>query len=88
MKCANCNKESLFEYRVTHNKSIFYCNNDLPSFLEMRKKAGLLKITNEYKDAAKSGIEALTIEVPEVVEEPLVETPAPKKKATSKKSVK
>jgi hypothetical protein len=81
MKCANCDKDAMFEYRVTHTKSIFYCNKDLPSFLEMRKKAGLLKITSEYTEASKSAIEAVTMDVSEVVEE----TPAPKKKATTKK---
>ena len=84
MKCANCDKEAMFEYRMTQAKSVFYCGKDLPSFLNERKKAGLLKITEGYKAAAKSAIEAVTMQVPEVVEEPV----APKKKATTKKSAK
>jgi len=84
MKCANCDKEAMFEYRMTQEKSVFYCGKDLPSFLTERKKAGLLKITEGYKEAAKSAIEAVTMKVLEVVEEPV----APKKKATTKKSAK
>lgn len=89
MKCANCDANASFEYRVTISKSIFYCGKDLPKFLETRKKAGLLKITEQYKQDSKDAIEILTITTPEVTEEPVIETPAPKKKkASSKKSVK
>ena len=84
MKCANCDKEAMFEYRMTQEKSVLYCGKDLPSFLNERKKAGLLKITEGYKSAAESAIEAITMEVPEVLEEPVT----PKKKATTKKSAK
>ena len=84
MKCANCSKDAMYEYKISKLNSIFYCGKDLPSFLNERKKAGLLKITEGYKAAAASAIEAVTMQVPEVVEEPV----APKKKATTKKSAK
>jgi hypothetical protein len=89
MKCANCDSNAAFEYRLTLSKSLFYCDKDLPGFLEPRKKAGLLKITEQYKEDAKSAIEVLTLPIPEIAEEVQAETPAPKKKkATAKKSVK
>ena len=67
----------MFEYRLTQTKSIFYCGNDLPSFLEERKKAGLLTITEEYKEAAKTALEAVAYEAPK-------STTSPKKKTTKK----
>lgn len=84
MKCANCDRDAMFEYRVTLNKSIFYCGKDLPSFLEERKRAGLLKITTAYTTAQDSAIDTLAFTA-EVTEEP---QSAPKKKATTKKSEK
>lgn len=82
MKCANCDKDALFEYQLTKGKSIFYCNSDLPKFLEERKKAGLLKITTAFTDAKISALEQLS-------PEPVTDTPAepmPVKKATKKKA--
>jgi hypothetical protein len=78
MKCANCDKDALFEYRITKNKSVFYCGKDLPKFLEERKKAGLLKITPAFTEAKESALEQLS---PEIVEEP-----KPVKKAVKKKA--
>jgi hypothetical protein len=78
MKCANCDKDALFEYRITKNKSVFYCGKDLPKFLEERKKAGLLKITPAFTEAKESALEQLS---PEIVEEPKPVKKAAKKKA-------
>jgi hypothetical protein len=89
MKCANCDSNAAFEYRLTLDNSIFYCDKDLPGFLVPRKKAGLLKITNQYKEDSKSAIEVLTLSIPETAEEVQADTSAPKKKkAPAKKSVK
>lgn len=76
MKCANCDKDALFEYQITKNKSIYYCGKDLPGFLEERKKAGLLKITPAFTEAKESALEQLS---PETTEEP-----KPVKKTTKK----
>lgn len=76
MKCANCDRDALFEYQITHTKSIFYCGQDLPGFLEGRKKAGLLKITPAFNAAKESALEQLS---PEITEEP-----KPVKKTTKK----
>ena len=80
MKCANCDKDALFEYRITKNKSIFYCGKDLPGFLDERKRAGLLKITPAFTEAKESALEQLS---PETTEEP-----KPVKKKTTKKTAK
>ena len=77
MKCANCDKPAMFEYRLTQTKSLFYCGNDLPGFLEERKKAGLLTITDAYKEAAKTALEAVAYEAPKP-------TTTAKKKTTKK----
>ena len=91
MKCANCDKNALFEYQITQTKSIFYCGQDLPGFLEGRKKAGLLKITSAYTDAQKSALEQLSpATAEEVIASEVVETiseePKPVKKAAKKKA--
>ena len=83
MKCANCDKEAAFEYRLTLEKSLFYCGKDLPAFLEGRKKAGLLKVTQQYKDDQQSALAVIT--TPEVVDESTEEAPKTKKKASPKK---
>jgi hypothetical protein len=64
MKCANCEKQAMFEYRLTQETSIFYCGKDLPSFLEERKKAGLLTITEAYTEAKKTALETVAYEAP------------------------
>ena len=85
MKCANCDKEALFEYKISKMTSVFYCGRDLPSFLDERRKAGLLTITDAHEDLIESAIEKLSTFKPESIEG----TPtASKKKATIKKSVK
>jgi hypothetical protein len=68
----------MFEYKITKQESILYCGKCLPSFLNDRKKAGLLTITQHYKDDQASALKALSSEP---VEEP-------KKKAAPKKSAK
>ena len=84
MKCANCSKDAMYEYKISKLNSVFYCGKDLPSFLNERKKAGLLTITEEYKEASVSALKALESVKEEVTEE----ADAPKKKATTKKSEK
>jgi len=69
MKCANCSNDALYVYRITKTKSLYYCGKDLPGFLEDRRKAGLLNITQALTDAKESAIETLS---------------APKKKASKK----
>ena len=85
MKCANCNKPALFEYKLTLKNSLFYCNTHLPVFLDARKKAGLLHITPENNKELESALEAISF-VPETVAEEVVEEPKPKKKAAKKKA--
>lgn len=87
MKCANCSTEALYEYRMTANKSLFYCGKDLPKFLEPRRRAGVLTITDAMPELLASAVAALTPKVeetPVVVEKP-VES-APKKRSSKKKS--
>lgn len=82
MICANCNNPALYEYKLTLEKSVFYCGSHLPKFLEERKKAGMLTLTAKHAEEKESAITALTVE-------PATETIAeekPKKKATKKKA--
>ena len=85
MNCVNCTSSAMYEYKITKKTSQFYCGKHLPSFLEERKKAGLLTITPKYEEAAKEAMAVISNPIPEVIEE---ESPAPKKKATTKKSAK
>ena len=87
MKCANCVNDAFFEYRITKKRSIFYCGQHLPRFLEPQRKAGHLTITPAMADAEESMHEKLTYQKPVVEEEIVVEEPekpAPVKKAVKK----
>jgi hypothetical protein len=79
MKCINCDLRAMFEYKISKVESILYCGKCLPSFLNDRKKAGLLTITEEYKEDQASALKALAPETTDSEE-------TPKKKAASKKS--
>jgi hypothetical protein len=72
----------MYVYRITKTKSIYYCGKDLPKFLEDRRKAGLLKITEEFTEAKETAIEVL--KVSEVEEEVVESLPVPKKKTAKK----
>ncbi len=61
MKCANCSNDALYVYRITKDKSVHYCGKDLPSFLEDRRKAGLLNITQALIEAKEEVVEALSV---------------------------
>lgn len=85
MKCSNCDKEALYEYKITLKNSVFYCGKDLPKFLDARKRAGLLTLTEKHAEEKETAIAALSTET--VAGETLTEeTPAPKKKAAKKKA--
>ena len=60
MKCANCSKDALYVYRITKSNSVYYCGKDLPSFLEDRRKAGLLNITQTLTEAKEEAVEILS----------------------------
>ena len=81
MKCANCDKDAMYEYKLTQGSSIFYCGKDLPRFLEPRKAAGLLTLTTKHAEAKQEAIDAITTPVA-----PAQEDPAPIKKAAKKKA--
>ena len=85
MKCSNCDKEALYEYKITLKNSVFYCGKDLPKFLDARKRAGLLTLTEKHAEEKETAIAALSTET--VAGETLTEEePAPKKKAAKKKA--
>jgi len=61
MKCANCSNDAMYVYRITKTKSLYYCGKDLPSFLEDRRKAGHLNITEAFTEAKESAAENLSV---------------------------
>ena len=61
MKCANCLNDAMYVYRITKTESVYYCGKDLPSFLEDRRKAGLLNITEALIEAKEAVVEALSV---------------------------
>ena len=61
MKCANCSNDAMYIYRITKLESIYYCGRDLPRFLEERRKAGLLNITEAFTEAQESAVEELSV---------------------------
>jgi hypothetical protein len=81
MKCANCESDAFYVYKLTLTKDILYCAKHLPSFLENRRKAGLLQTTDTYKIIVEDGKKNLsTEEIPT--------TPTPSKKPTKKPATK
>ena len=86
MKCANCDADAFYVYKLTLNKDILYCAKHLPAFLEDRKNAGLLPTTETYKTIVEEGIKNLATE-PEVEPTP-TPTPTPSKKPTKKAATK
>lgn len=77
MKCANCDKDAFYVYQITKQKEVLYCGKHLPNFLEPRRKAGLLKTTEQLKIEQDSAIAILNDDTPE-------ETPASKPKRKKK----
>jgi hypothetical protein len=78
MKCANCDKDAQYVYRLTAQKSILYCAKDLPKFLEPRLKAGLLELTTSHKELIEEAL-------PNIIFTPESTTDTtPKKKPTKK----
>ena len=69
MKCSNCDKDALYEYKITLKNSVFYCGKDLPKFLDARKRAGLLTLTEKHAEEKETAIAALSTET--VAEETL-----------------
>lgn len=80
MKCANCKNDALYLYRITFEKSLYYCKKDLPKFLDERRKAGFLDIPKEPKAVVTEPVEEPILD--ELIEEP----EKPKKKAAKKKA--
>lgn len=80
MKCANCETDAFYVYKLTLTKDILYCAKHLPSFLENRRKAGLLQTTDTYKTIVEDGKNNLATEP--------IPTPTPSKKPTKKPATK
>jgi hypothetical protein len=51
----------MYVYRITKTESVYYCGKDLPSFLEDRRKAGLLNITEAFIEAKEEVVETLSV---------------------------
>lgn len=87
MKCANCNNDAVYVYRITEGKFTPYCTKDLPKFLESRRKAGLLETTEDHDSLVTEGLKTL-IKIPETTQPeevaPVVEKVV--KKAAKKKA--
>ena len=84
MKCANCSNDAVYIYRITKDVFTPYCYVDLPSFLNDRRKAGLLETTQDHKDKVAEGLKNF-LSVPETTTtEEVVEKPV--KKAVKKKA--
>ena len=90
MKCANCDNDAMYIYDLTTKTSIPYCGKHLPLFLEQRKKAGLLRTTDQHDTSLD---EASAVLSSASASETTITTlddstikPAPVKKAAKKKA--
>ena len=80
MKCANCNNDAKYLYKITTKTTIPYCEKDLPKFLIERVKAGLLETTDAYKATVADGLTTIATDMtPTVDETPKAKKQAPKK---------
>ena len=80
MKCGNCDRPALYEYRITQKISQFYCGAHLPAFLEPRRRAGTLKLTPAHDVEKDAALQILGVKPPA---EP-IPTPKPTRKRKSK----
>lgn len=76
MKCANCDEQSLYEYKLVQDKSIFYCGKHLPKFLDNLRKAGNLSTTQHLTESMEEALDILS-----------TDTKTKKKKASKEESV-
>ena len=83
MKCANCDRDAFYIYQITKQVEIFYCGKHLPNFLEPRRRAGLIKTTEQLKTETDSVIAVLSSDSTEEVQAP---KPKRKKKAAEEPS--
>ena len=70
------------EFSITLTQEKYFslgAGKDLPKFLDARRRAGLLKITTEFKEAKESALETLAVTLSELPEEPKPVKKAPKK---------
>ena len=74
MKCSNCDRDAFYLYQITKEVEVPYCSIHLPGFLEPRRKAGLIKTTEQLTAARESAITTLATE----------QAPAPKPKRKKK----
>jgi len=83
MNCANCSSKALYEYKITQSTSIFYCDKDLPKFLEGRKVANLIPLTDAHNEELASALDTLSVKAEAAPEptEPQVVKKAAKKQA-------
>jgi hypothetical protein len=82
MKCANCNEVAWYEYKLTLDKSLYFCEKDLPSFLAKAKLANLLEKTDKLKEMIEDGLQSIS-----APEQPSAE-PTPETKTTKKAAAK
>jgi len=78
MKCANCDRDAFYIYQITKSVDVPYCGKHLPNFLEARRKAGLLKTTEQLEVEKESALDILATSEPK--------SKSKKKKAAEKPS--
>jgi len=61
MNCANCTKKALYEYKITQGTSVLYCGSHLPKFLEGRKMASLIPLTDAHAEELTSALSILSV---------------------------
>jgi hypothetical protein len=89
IKCANCELDALYVYRITDTSAVSYCDGCLPKFLYARKSAGTLDTTAALAKLRQESVDLLK-STPTVVEETpvVVEAPSVEPETTTKKSTK
>jgi hypothetical protein len=82
MKCANCKEAAWYEYKLTLDQSLYFCEKDLPSFLAKAKLANILEKTPELKEMIEEGLQSIS--VPEETVDAATPEPKTTKKAAAK----
>lgn len=75
-KCANCQRDAAFQYRVTDTFKILYCEYHLPKFVYRAGRSGMVTPIESVVEAPKPSKKTVKVSAPVEEETPVVEEPA------------
>lgn len=75
--CANCERPALYDYVINADNHTLFCASHLPRFLYKQRDAGLLPVTEAFKEAQEAALALLSeMPAPSVVTGPVIDPKA------------